>query len=153
MYTRIKHPSHQPTMPWWRATTAVALGALFSLACNSIEACAAETTRPNILVIVADDLGYGDLGFQGGKEIPTPNLDRLAQSSTRLTNGYVSCPVCSHLFDLSQDIGEKHDLLAERPEIAKELQELYTHWNAELQVPRWKPQQAARRNAARVNNN
>lgn len=56
---------------------------------------AADSKRPNVLVIVADDLGYGDLGFQGGKDIPTPHLDKLAQGGTRCTNGYVSCPVCS----------------------------------------------------------
>jgi arylsulfatase A-like enzyme len=47
------------------------------------------------VVIVADDLGYGDLGFQGGKDIPTPNLDALAAGGVRFTNAYVSCPVCS----------------------------------------------------------
>jgi arylsulfatase A-like enzyme len=51
--------------------------------------------KPNIVLIVADDLGYGDLGFQGGKEIPTPHLDSLAAGGVRLTDGYVSCPVCS----------------------------------------------------------
>lgn len=51
--------------------------------------------RPNILIIVADDLGYRDVGFQGSPDIPTPNLDRLAQSGVRATQGYVSCPVCS----------------------------------------------------------
>lgn len=51
--------------------------------------------RPNVLVIVADDLGYADLGFQGCKDIPTPNLDALASSGIRCTNGYVSHPFCS----------------------------------------------------------
>ncbi len=48
-----------------------------------------------MLVIVADDLGYNDLGFQGGREIPTPQLDKLAARSLRCTNGYVSHPFCS----------------------------------------------------------
>lgn len=51
--------------------------------------------KPNVLVIVADDLGYADVGFQGCKDIPTPNLDRLAARSIRCTSGYVSHPFCS----------------------------------------------------------
>lgn len=51
--------------------------------------------KPNVLVIVADDLGYADVGFQGAKDIPTPNLDTLAKQSVRCTNGYVSHPFCS----------------------------------------------------------
>jgi arylsulfatase A-like enzyme len=55
---------------------------------------ASEPTRPNIIVILADDLGYADLGFQGCKEIPTPHLDALARAGVRCTDGYASCPVC-----------------------------------------------------------
>src|SRR6516165_8283508 len=55
----------------------------------------AKPSRPNILVIVADDLGFGDIGVHGGKDVPTPNIDALAQSGVRCTNGYVSAPYCS----------------------------------------------------------
>lgn len=55
----------------------------------------AAAPRPNVLLIVADDLGYADLGFQGSKDIPTPNLDRLATGGIRCTSGYVSHPFCS----------------------------------------------------------
>ena len=55
----------------------------------------ADAARPNVLLIVADDLGYHDVGFQGSKEIPTPHLDKLAASGVRCTNGYVSHPFCS----------------------------------------------------------
>ncbi|HVU88217.1 MAG TPA: sulfatase [Pirellulales bacterium] len=55
----------------------------------------AASRRPNIIVILADDLGYADLGFQGCKDIPTPHLDALAASGVRCTNGYVSGPYCS----------------------------------------------------------
>src|SRR4030095_14831000 len=58
-------------------------------------ACAAEAKRPNILVIVADDLGYGELGVQGNPEIPTPHIDSLAKNGIRFTNGYVTGPYCS----------------------------------------------------------
>ncbi len=51
--------------------------------------------RPNFVIIVADDLGYADLGVQGCKDIPTPNIDSMAAAGVRFTNGYVSCPVCS----------------------------------------------------------
>ena len=59
------------------------------------EAAQAVPARPNILVILADDLGYADLGFQGCKDIPTPNLDGLARRGVRCTSGYVSHPFCS----------------------------------------------------------
>ncbi len=51
--------------------------------------------RPNIVLIVADDLGYSDVGFNGCKEIPTPHLDELAASGVVFTNGYASHPYCS----------------------------------------------------------
>ncbi len=51
--------------------------------------------KPNVIVFLADDTGYVDLGFQGGKDIPTPNIDSIAKSGVRCPNGYVSCPYCS----------------------------------------------------------
>jgi arylsulfatase A-like enzyme len=58
---------------------------------------AADRPRPapNILLIVADDLGYGDLGCYGGREIPTPRLDALAAVGARFTAGYVTAPMCA----------------------------------------------------------
>ena len=55
----------------------------------------AENKKPNIFFIVGDDMGYADVGFQGCKDIPTPNLDSLAKSGMRCTSGYVSAPYCS----------------------------------------------------------
>jgi hypothetical protein len=43
--------------------------------------------RPNVIFIVVDDLGYGELGCYGGKEIPTPQIDALAASGARFTSG------------------------------------------------------------------
>ncbi len=60
-----------------------------------IAASAQGADKPNVLIIVADDLGYNDVGFQGSKEIPTPHLDKLAASGIRCTNGYVSHSFCS----------------------------------------------------------
>jgi arylsulfatase A-like enzyme len=54
-----------------------------------------RSDKPNILVILADDLGFGDIGVHGGREVPTPNIDALAASGVRCTNGYVSAPYCS----------------------------------------------------------
>ncbi len=51
--------------------------------------------KPNIVIIVADDLGYADLGFQGGNKIPTPHIDSLATNGVRFTDAYVSAPLCS----------------------------------------------------------
>ncbi len=58
-------------------------------------ALAAQSDKtPNIIVILTDDQGYGDVGFNGCKDIPTPNIDRLAKNGTVFTRGYVSYPVC-----------------------------------------------------------
>jgi arylsulfatase B len=56
---------------------------------------AAETKKPNVLFIVADDLGYGELGCYGGQGIPTPNIDRLIAKGARFTDGYVTAPFCA----------------------------------------------------------
>ena len=53
------------------------------------------TKKPNIIFIVADDLGYADLGCYGGREPVSPVLDGLAAKGLRLTDGYANSPVCS----------------------------------------------------------
>jgi arylsulfatase A-like enzyme len=50
--------------------------------------------KPNVVYIVSDDHGYGEIASQGS-DIPTPNIDSLGANGVRFTNGYVSCPVCS----------------------------------------------------------
>ncbi|MFN8346562.1 MAG: arylsulfatase [Spirosomataceae bacterium] len=54
-----------------------------------------STTKPNVIYIYADDLGYGELGCYGQKKIKTPNLDRLAAAGMRFTQHYSSAPVCA----------------------------------------------------------
>lgn len=61
----------------------------------TVRASAATETRPNILVFLCDDTGWAEFGFQGNKQIPTPNIDSLAQNGIRFTQGYVSGPYCS----------------------------------------------------------
>ncbi len=55
----------------------------------------ARPRKPNIVILLADDLGYSDVGFHGCKDVPTPNIDALAQGGIRCSNGYVSGPYCS----------------------------------------------------------
>ena len=51
--------------------------------------------RPNIVLIVADDLGYGDLSIQGAEDLQTPNIDRIFNEGMTFNNFYANCPVCS----------------------------------------------------------
>ena len=51
-------------------------------------------SKPNLIVIMTDDMGWADVGFNGCKDIPTPNIDRIANEGVRFNEGYVSFPVC-----------------------------------------------------------
>lgn len=51
--------------------------------------------KPNVIVMYADDLGYGDVGCYGGKAIPTPNIDRLAAGGLRFSDGYATAATCT----------------------------------------------------------
>ena len=53
------------------------------------------TSRPNILFILIDDMGWMDLGCQGNRHVRTPNIDRLAGEGVRFTDAYAPAPVCS----------------------------------------------------------
>src|SRR5687768_16673731 len=55
----------------------------------------ADGNKPNIIFILADDLGYGDLGCYGQKQFKTPNLDRMAAEGMRFTQGYAGATVCA----------------------------------------------------------
>ena len=67
--------------------------AILSLAVGLGQAVADD--RPNIIVILADDLGYADTGFTGAKDIRTPNLDQLAESGVIFSHGYCNHPFCA----------------------------------------------------------
>ncbi len=73
------------------------VSAFFLLCCFTTSSAISKGVgqKPNFVLIVADDLGYADLGFQGSKQIPTPNIDQLAKGGIVFTNGYVSSAVCS----------------------------------------------------------
>ena len=68
---------------------------VFILLCFCCLAAEAQRRPPNILVIVTDDMGYGDIGIHGSKDIPTPNIDALAKAGIRFSDAYVSGPYCS----------------------------------------------------------
>jgi arylsulfatase A-like enzyme len=66
----------------WAALTAATLGR-------------AAEPKPNIILFLADDLGYADIGVNGCKDIPTPHIDAIARNGVRFTDGYAAHPVCS----------------------------------------------------------
>ncbi len=74
--------------PWRRA---LLVGVLF---CGSLIA-GTYAAKPNLVIFYADDLGWGELGCQGNKEIPTPHIDSIATNGVRFTNGYVAATYCS----------------------------------------------------------
>ena len=55
----------------------------------------AQPKQPNIIILLADDLGWADLGFQGSDDIRSPHIDKLAKNGIRFTDGHVSASVCS----------------------------------------------------------
>lgn len=97
------------TRKFFNIKTALIGGSLIFASCNQthidtaptpahtagkIDKSAAENPPPNIIIILTDDQGYMDVGFNGGLEIPTPNIDRIAHEGVRFTRGYVSHPTC-----------------------------------------------------------
>jgi len=66
-----------------------------ALAMSGGAAAAPRPRAPNVIVVLADDLGYGDLGVQGSRLIATPNLDKLARQGVRMTDFYASANICT----------------------------------------------------------
>ena len=73
----------------------VAFAVFLSIIASHKAFCADRRGLPNIILILADDLGYAELGCYGQEKIRTPNLDRLAREGMRLTQFYSSAPVCA----------------------------------------------------------
>jgi arylsulfatase A-like enzyme len=76
------------------AIVGISIAACLAAGFACTEASAADS-KPNIVLIVGDDLGYGEILCRGKQDIPTPNLRSLATGGVCFTNAYVSCPVCS----------------------------------------------------------
>ncbi len=79
-------------------TLSLLLGALLAAGCALFPPAdngGRASTQPNVIILFADDLGYGELGCQGNPEIPTPHIDALAKNGVRFTSGYVTAGLCS----------------------------------------------------------
>jgi arylsulfatase A-like enzyme len=82
-------------LPPLRVTVLVYFMALMVSVDASVGAADALPPKPNVVLVFCDDLGYGDVGCFGAKDIRTPNIDRLAAQGTRFTSFYVPQPVCT----------------------------------------------------------
>lgn len=71
---------------------------LLTLLAIPVGACSSDTpavaSKPNIIVILVDDIGVGDFGFSGGRDFPTPNIDRFTKEGVIFSHGY-AMPSCS----------------------------------------------------------
>ncbi len=104
--------------------------------------CAPE--RPNFVLIMCDDLGWGDVGFNGNTVIQTPHLDQMAANSLRFTRFYAASAVCSPtrgsvvtteddeflLFNLLDDRGETTDIAASHREVVTRMRKQLDVWRA-----------------------
>ena len=91
-----KSKRHSPRR-WLRPMTTLTLSTavlVLSIGATEHAFSAAPRKAPNIVLILADDLGYGDLGCYGQKLVPTPNLDRMAAEGTRFTHAYAGSSCC-----------------------------------------------------------
>lgn len=72
-----------------------ALQSMLAAASAGLASGAALARNPNFIILLSDDLGYGDVGCFGSPNVPTPNIDSIARRGVRFTDGYVTNPVCS----------------------------------------------------------
>ena len=85
VFTRSRQPVFQVVVAMWSLIAMLGVSQIGE---------ATDTTMPNVILIYIDDLGYGDLGAYGCQDIPTPNIDRLAQEGVRCTSSYITNPPC-----------------------------------------------------------
>ncbi|MBJ4549867.1 sulfatase-like hydrolase/transferase, partial [Salmonella enterica subsp. enterica serovar Derby] len=78
-----------------RTVVASMIGLALCAGCVLSTAQAATAKRPNLVIILADDLGYGDLATYGHRIVKTPNIDKLAQEGVKFTDYYAPAPLCS----------------------------------------------------------
>jgi len=78
-----------------RSLSALLTLAALATAAGAADAAPASGGKPNVIVFLSDDVGWAEYGFQGAKDIPTPNIDSIAKNGTRFTDGYVAATYCS----------------------------------------------------------
>lgn len=83
----------RPTRGGWRASLLVFSGGVIAWIVTT--PALAQPPRPNVVLIYGDDVGWGDIGCQGGGRIPTPNIDRLAAEGLRFTDGHCTAATCT----------------------------------------------------------
>lgn len=93
--TSATHPSGSSVLSSFRTVARALLAGFGTLLLAASDAAAARNQPPNIVYIIADDLGYGDLGCYGQKLIRTPRLDQLAREGMRFTQFYSGAPLCA----------------------------------------------------------
>ncbi len=86
-----QYPMGDAVMKWFSLLFLIVL----FLFVATLESVSWATERPNVIFIVADDMGYADLGTQGARGFKTPHLDRMAAEGTRFTQFYVAQAVCT----------------------------------------------------------
>ena len=73
------------------------LSGIAKLAATSINVAAEPQTKPNVVIVLVDDFGWGDPSCDSKKMVQTPNIERIANESARFTQGYVAAPICAPL--------------------------------------------------------
>jgi hypothetical protein len=91
----------------------------------------AAVQKPNLVVIMADDLGYGDVGYNGCTDIPTPHIDALAKNGVQFSNGGRG----REMYNLKDDISEEENIAKSSPERFKEIDNVRAEWSDGLIEP------------------
>lgn len=86
---------HNKTKTYKKILICIFITTFLQVSCTKNSSKVSEITKPNILFILADDLGYHDLSCMGSNFYETPNIDKLAENGIRFTQAYASHPVCS----------------------------------------------------------
>ncbi len=77
------------------SSSAIFLAVLLTIWNSFVGPCASAADKPNFVIFYADDLGWGETGVQGNKDIPTPHIDSIAKNGVRFLQGYVAATYCS----------------------------------------------------------